>query len=378
MKHLNGENRKSRRYSGGQRRRHYSRCASFISILSHKRSITFLFFVIVIISLVMNITMIIFQTPGDFLDKTSHQNNILGDFLDKTSHQNNILSVSKVMGEERDYPNRHKPGFLRQLKTPIAEETEEESDKEDNDDDNDDGESSDDENEEVLMEEGTEESMVGREILNHDTRTDTMIPATSVGTPLSEDTDYYYDDGITREIQRSEKGPKEWFDLKMRMPSTRNFDESMYRDVNEFAMISEPVDMLLSDKFDDTSLLRPVNLTNDLPYLGVLLDAGRHYFPVEWVKRMIYTLSVMNYNLLHFRLTDDQTFNVKLDSQPLLAYPTTIDNNTQVYSPDELRDIVQYAKKKGIVGVYVCLRAQFCLKLSFSESIHVIDRWYSL
>ena len=65
-------------------------------------------------------------------------------------------------------------------------------------------------------------------------------------------------------------------------------------------------------------------------------------------KRMINVLSIMNYNLLHFRLTDDQTFNVHLESQPLLAYPTTLNNNTKVYSPKELRDIVKYAKSKGI------------------------------
>ena len=112
----------------------------------------------------------------------------------------------------------------------------------------------------------------------------------------------------------------------------------------------KPVDVL-SEKFDQSSLRRSANLTNDLPHLGVLLDAGRHYFPVKWIKRMIDVLSIMNYNLLHFRLTDDQTFNVQLKSQPLLAYLTKLNNNTKVYSPKELRDIVKYAKSKGIAVV---------------------------
>ena len=89
----------------------------------------------------------------------------------------------------------------------------------------------------------------------------------------------------------------------------------------------------------------------DVPYLGVLLDAGRHYFPIPWIKNMINTISVMGYNMIHFRLTDDQAFNVQLESHPQLAYPSRLDGNTKVYSPQELIDIVQYAKSKGIVVI---------------------------
>jgi hypothetical protein len=99
--------------------------------------------------------------------------------------------------------------------------------------------------------------------------------------------------------------------------------------------------------------LRPIDavLKPDVPYLGVLLDGGRHYFPVPWIKNMINTISVMGYNMIHFRLTDDQVFNVQLESQPQLAYPSRLGGNTKVYSPQELKDIVQYAKSKGIVIV---------------------------
>jgi hypothetical protein len=148
--------------------------------------------------------------------------------------------------------------------------------------------------------------------------------------------------------------PKDWFDFDL--PSQRYFNQAStteYINVPNFTM-GKPIDTL-SDKFDISSL-HSTNLTNKLPHLGVLLDAGRHYFPVEWIKRMIDVLSIMNYNLIHFRLTDDQTFNVQLESQPLLAYPTTLNNNTKVYSPNELRDIVKYAKSKGIQGKEKCVQ----------------------
>jgi hypothetical protein len=101
----------------------------------------------------------------------------------------------------------------------------------------------------------------------------------------------------------------------------------------------------------DISGLRPLNLTLQSKYLGVLLDAGRHYFEVEWIKRMMDVLGVLQYNLIHFRLTDDQTFNVRLDSQPDLAYPVQLYGNNKTYTPNELRELVAYAKQKGIVVV---------------------------
>jgi Glycosyl hydrolase family 20, catalytic domain len=114
---------------------------------------------------------------------------------------------------------------------------------------------------------------------------------------------------------------------------------------------TRPMDPL-GGEFDVWSL-RPLssNLTIDATNLGVLLDGGRHYYPVDWVKRMIHVISMMKYNLLHFRLTDDQVFNVQLKSRPLLAYPSRLNGNTKVYQPDELRDIVQFAKQRNVTVI---------------------------
>jgi hypothetical protein len=108
---------------------------------------------------------------------------------------------------------------------------------------------------------------------------------------------------------------------------------------------------ILGETFDISTLRSQDGLEIEVPHLGVLLDAGRHYFPVVWIKRMIKVLSILKFNYLHFRLTDDQAFSVLLKSQPMLAYSTTLDGNAQVYTPDELRDIVQYAKGLGVAVV---------------------------
>jgi hypothetical protein len=62
-------------------------------------------------------------------------------------------------------------------------------------------------------------------------------------------------------------------------------------------------------------------------------------------------LAVLQYNLIQFRLTDDQVFNVKLKSQPDLAYPAQRHGNNKTYTPEELRDLVAYAKSRKIVMI---------------------------
>jgi len=128
-----------------------------------------------------------------------------------------------------------------------------------------------------------------------------------------------------------------------------------------------------------------VSFAPKVEYLGVLVDAGRHYFDVDWLKKLIVYLHRLRFNLIHFRLTDDQAFNVKLDSYPELAFPSKArsakiqwGNSTQqddiganggtskktqqkysvqlvqhdkVYSPSELRELVAFAKDRGITMI---------------------------
>jgi hypothetical protein len=92
--------------------------------------------------------------------------------------------------------------------------------------------------------------------------------------------------------------------------------------------------------------IQPLPLTPQTQYLGVLLDAGRHYYPTQWIKNLLDTLYVLRYNLVHFRLTDDQAFSANLTSQPNLAMPAFGYNHT--YSVEELRDLVAYAQARNI------------------------------
>jgi hypothetical protein len=88
-----------------------------------------------------------------------------------------------------------------------------------------------------------------------------------------------------------------------------------------------------------------------VPYVGVLVDAGRHYFPIDWWKHLIVYLYKLRFNVIQFRLTDDQTFNVQLESYPQLATPVVLDYNKEkraTYTAKQIRDLVQFAKRYNI------------------------------
>lgn len=87
----------------------------------------------------------------------------------------------------------------------------------------------------------------------------------------------------------------------------------------------------------------PTNHQLNAKYLGVMVDAGRHYFSIEWLHNLLDLMSVLQFNLLHLRLTDDEAFRVRLDSIPELANPSD-----HVYTSAELKDLVEYASKRGI------------------------------
>jgi hypothetical protein len=142
---------------------------------------------------------------------------------------------------------------------------------------------------------------------------------------------------------------------KMTPPETTKGDENV--DTKQQEHMTNDDDMLnvtLSDRGGENVTvtdLTPKSFPHapQVQYLGVLIDAGRHYFPISWLKDLIDILHRMQFNFIHFRLTDDQAFNVRLESHPELAKPSAVNNpNGSVYSTDELVDLVAYATEKNI------------------------------
>jgi hexosaminidase len=78
---------------------------------------------------------------------------------------------------------------------------------------------------------------------------------------------------------------------------------------------------------------------------GLLLDVGRHFEPVEVIKRTLDGMAVVKLNVFHWHLSDDQGFRVESRRFPRLA---SLGSDGQFYTQAQIREIVAYARDRGI------------------------------
>ena len=81
------------------------------------------------------------------------------------------------------------------------------------------------------------------------------------------------------------------------------------------------------------------------PWRGLLIDVGRHWQPVEVIKRNLDGMAAVKLNVLHWHLTDDQGFRIETKTFPKL-YQSGSDK--LYYTQDEVREIIAYARERGI------------------------------
>lgn len=79
----------------------------------------------------------------------------------------------------------------------------------------------------------------------------------------------------------------------------------------------------------------------DYPERGLMLDVGREFLTVAWVKQRIRELAYYRMNTLHLHLSDTGGFRVQSDNHPEVTSP-------QHYSKDDIREIISYAAEFGV------------------------------
>lgn len=114
----------------------------------------------------------------------------------------------------------------------------------------------------------------------------------------------------------------------------------------------------------------PVVSIQDRPaygYRGFMLDVSRHFFTADEIKRMLDVMSYYKLNRFHWHLTDDQGWRLPMDKYPLLTtvgatapdvvitdyrakkqYKASKPYGPYSYTKEEIKDIVDYAKKLHI------------------------------
>lgn len=99
-------------------------------------------------------------------------------------------------------------------------------------------------------------------------------------------------------------------------------------------------------------------------YRGMHLDVGRHFMPVEFVKKYIDLLALHKMNTFHWHLTEDQGWRIQIDAYPLLTEIGGFRDSTLIgnygsgrydtfryggyYTKDDIREVVEHARKRFI------------------------------
>jgi hexosaminidase len=76
-----------------------------------------------------------------------------------------------------------------------------------------------------------------------------------------------------------------------------------------------------------------------------MIDCGRHYEPVDVIKRNLDGMAAVKLNVFHWHLTEDQGFRIQSKTYPRL---TEYGSDGLFYTQEQAKDIVAYAWARGI------------------------------
>ena len=81
------------------------------------------------------------------------------------------------------------------------------------------------------------------------------------------------------------------------------------------------------------------------PWRGLMIDVGRHFMPVDVIKRNLDGMEAVKLNVFHWHLSEDQGFRAESKVFPLLQGKGS---DGLYYTQDQIREVVQYARDRGI------------------------------
>ena len=102
---------------------------------------------------------------------------------------------------------------------------------------------------------------------------------------------------------------------------------------------------------NSTSYYFPTVTISDSPrftWRGLMIDAARHFQPVDVIKRNLDAMAAMKMNVFHWHLTDDQGWRIELKNHPKL---TQLASDGNYYTQEEIKNIVKYAEERGIMVI---------------------------
>ncbi len=102
---------------------------------------------------------------------------------------------------------------------------------------------------------------------------------------------------------------------------------------------------------NSTTYYFPNVTISDFPrftWRGLMIDAARHFQPVDVIKRNLDAMAAMKMNVFHWHLADDQGWRIELKNHPKL---TELASDGNYYTQEEIKNIVKYADDRGILVI---------------------------
>jgi hexosaminidase len=102
---------------------------------------------------------------------------------------------------------------------------------------------------------------------------------------------------------------------------------------------------------DSASYYFPTAVIQDFPrfkWRGLMIDAARHFQPVDVIKRNLDAMAAVKMNVFHWHLVDDQGWRIEMKKSPKL---TELASDGEFYTQEEIKSIVKYADERGILVV---------------------------
>jgi hexosaminidase len=81
------------------------------------------------------------------------------------------------------------------------------------------------------------------------------------------------------------------------------------------------------------------------PWRGLMIDSARHFIPLDVIHRNIDGMEAVKMNVFHWHLSENQGFRVESRKYPKLH---ELGSDSLYYTQDEIRDLIAYAKDRGI------------------------------
>jgi hexosaminidase len=99
---------------------------------------------------------------------------------------------------------------------------------------------------------------------------------------------------------------------------------------------------------DASGFFVPTVVIHDTPrfrWRGLMIDCGRHFIPVDVLKRTLDGMASVKLNVFHWHLSEDQGFRLESKAFPKL---TEFGSDGLFYTQEEALEIVVYARDRGI------------------------------